>query len=232
MTAIPATPLSPAQRALVAANLGLASYVARKYAVAFCAAHGHTRHYHTYQEQYFRELIDACWVGLCLAARRYDPERGAKFSTVAVFWIRSQAFRAAQDAELRSGTNKTTRRERLKLFSELAGSGLHHGDSDTFDVWDSRSADDDPPDPEPSAELLALLHLVLKPRQVEFVRDHVLRGLTLQEIGDKHGISRERVRQVVERALGVLRESRRRWSGCWSGGWSGGDGWRALGWGC
>ena len=53
--------------------------------------------------------------------------------------------------------------------------------------------------------LLEQIFKKMKPREVLFVKMHYgigeARTYTLQEIGDKHGISRERVRQIIERAF-------------------------------
>ena len=66
-----------------------------------------------------------------------------------------------------------------------------------------------PGEPEQEPELPALLGEAfgkLRPSDRELAGDCFLREMTLTEYGQKRGISRERVRQLKERVLGVLRE--------------------------
>lgn len=208
----PLRPLTTAEQLLVADNLGLCGQVAWRYAVALVESHGVYLRTNAYRRQFFDEMIDACWLGLCVAAQRYDPANvsGAKFGSFAYHLIRSMASRHADEAELRWGTNKTTRRNRVIAFSDCRtrAVGANGGENEgQLDVWDSREEYEEVPTVL-RAELLVLMSLVLDERQADVVRQYVIDGRTLNEIGIDYGISRERVRQIVEKSLGILRESK------------------------
>tara|TARA_Y100000034_G_scaffold107653_1_gene137367 strand:- start:1769 stop:2164 length:396 start_codon:yes stop_codon:yes gene_type:complete len=47
----------------------------------------------------YEDLVQEGNLGLMKAAERFDPERGAKFSTYATWWVRQHVQRAAAKAE-------------------------------------------------------------------------------------------------------------------------------------
>jgi RNA polymerase sigma factor (sigma-70 family) len=72
------------QQELVEKHLRLVYWVARRY-----------RSTRAVQDLGMEEAIASGMVGLCKAATRYDPDRGIKFCTYAVYWIRSSIQEAA-----------------------------------------------------------------------------------------------------------------------------------------
>lgn len=83
----------------------------------------------------FEDLVQEGMAGLMVAARKYDPERGNKFSTVAYYWIAQQVAR---------GANKTGRLVRLpenrindyikmnNILSRHEGEGLTSSEEDAI----------------------------------------------------------------------------------------------------
>lgn len=222
----------------VAANLRLTVMVAKKY-TARC------RH------QSIGDLIQEGNLGLMRAVDRFDPDRGFKFATYAVWWIRHHVKRAVSDketsiripvhvAELSSKLNRldgnhmaetgsamnveqmaqaakvpvekvmwvlASRHRMLHLEQPLG----EEGEMTLLDTVASKTF----PDPlisicleESRGELLALLS-GLTPFESRVIRHRfgidTPQQFTLQEIADMYQLSRERIRQVEEKALGKLR---------------------------
>jgi RNA polymerase sigma-32 factor len=90
-----------AEQKLVLANLRLVVKIARDY-------HNHLN---------ILDLIQEGNMGLMRAVRKYDPERGARFSTYASFWIRAYMLKHVMDtwSMVKIGTKGTQR----KLFYRL-----------------------------------------------------------------------------------------------------------------
>lgn len=226
------------KNAFVAANLRLTVMVAKKYS-ARC------------KYQSIGDLIQEGNLGLMRAVDRFDPDRGFKFATYAVWWIRHHVKRAVSDKEtairipvhvselasklsrLDGGymaeTGSSMNPEQLaraakvpveKVLSVLSSRHrmLHldhpvgeEGEMTLLDTVASKAF----PDPlrhicseESRGELLALLS-GLTPFESRVIRHRfgidTPQQLTLQEIADMYDLSRERIRQVEEKALGKLR---------------------------
>jgi len=205
----------------------------------------------------FEDLINEGNLGLIEAAHRYDPSRGGRFITYAVWWIRKAILKAiadhssvvrvptyrrkkmrqVRDAEqsLRGTLGRTP--ERAEIADHLAGA-VAHLDSLLHTTPREISLDDPcAPDAErvvrdviadaaaicPEARVLrdedtalvrrALEALTEKERRV--VRERYglsgFRPMTLNEIGQRMGISRERVRQIEVQAKEKIRRSVDRW---------------------
>jgi RNA polymerase primary sigma factor len=221
--------------AFVAANLGLVLMVARRYANRGLS---------------YLDAVQEGNAGLLKAVDRFDPQRGVRFSTYAVWWIRHSIGRALADRgmEIRLPAHLVERRQllarrravferdhgRMPTPDELAeavglslrkveralGAGWER--ATTFDASTGRPGPLDvdglpAQSVEPGRRLDehkvgdALFELVnMLP---EMQRDVLQRrfgfnggpGMTLREIGEIHGLSRERIRQLQNRALLTLR---------------------------
>jgi RNA polymerase primary sigma factor len=198
------------------------------------------------------DLIGEGNLGLMTAARKFDPDRGVKFISYAVWWIR-QAVQAAiarhgrpvrvplnRTADLsRLGKTTTLLKERLgrmPTVEELArATGLteeavrslsslnteavrldhptREGDGnermERFALAEQEGTDANTMANSQSADIEAALNS-LPPRDAKVLRLYF--GLddgqprTLEEIGRMMGVTRERIRQLRDRALIRLRE--------------------------
>jgi RNA polymerase primary sigma factor len=199
------------------------------------------------------DLINEGNIGLMKAIQHFDPERGVRFISYAVWWIRQsiteslQEYRSmihipanrVEDANRRMRTEQSLaqRLGREPSDAELAKEvgvspaeadrfqgdtpsfvSLEHplGDSDEDRTMGEILRDDETPPIESLVHLSALRSdisgvlevLPKKERRILEMR-FGLRGqspLTLQEAGKKLGLSRERIRQLENRALARLRQ--------------------------
>ena len=200
------------------------------------------------------ELVSAGNMGLMKAADRFDGERGFKFISYAVWWIRQSIMQTLTD-QTRTVRVPVTRQNMLRDISRASlDLGGDHRDvtvaeiaeqlgvaesevletmlkgkpeaslDRTFVEGDDRNllntiADESSDRPDDSAserDCRARIEGVLATldeRESYIVRSYYgLDGedpLTLEQIGRSMGLTRERVRQLKERALGRLRDPER-----------------------
>lgn len=142
------------------------------------------------------DLVAEAQLALVKAARRYDPNQGASFRTFAALVIR-RALAAVVRARLRD------RRQEPVFFTDLAQSGALGKEREMFD----------PPSPFPldpgraaaDNELLARLRRTLLPTWFEALNMYHVQDYTLAEIGERLGVSREAVRQLLAKAAARAR---------------------------
>ena len=174
----------------------------------------------------FLDLIHEGNLGLIEAAHRFDPSRNVKFITYAVWWVRESMMHVLAD-QTRAFSFPP------KLFFTLhrvpgggadvslsepvgidAGNGRHGGSSTEF--GDLLEQDGVTPIEDVMIHQADLAELQAALRDLDGKEREVVRlrfGLeddeprTLQEIGDRLHLSRERVRQIESRAKEKLRRS-------------------------
>jgi RNA polymerase primary sigma factor len=163
----------------------------------------------------FLDLIHEGNLGLIEAAHRFDPSHNVKFITYAVWWVRESMMHVLAD-QTRAFSFPP------KLFASLhAGADVSLNEPVQRESHDSRERGDLlPQDQVPVEEVMihqadldeltaALGDLDGKEREVVRLRfgleDDEPR--TLQEIGDRLHLTRERVRQIETRAKEKLRRS-------------------------
>ena len=224
-----------AVRELVEANLRYVTLIARKYIKSGIP---------------LADLISEGNIGLIAAARRFEPDRGVKFITYAVWWIRqailfaistkSRMIRLPPKQEtLLHNINKTRGRLMQELgkepsLEEIAAElgipvsevenliqlgwnsvSLEPSDDDKdnrdsgIDIVDDRIVIDGQVIKDEFVDDVELLLTCLPEREKEILRLHF--GFdgdpyTLQQIGDRFNLTRERIRQIERRAIEKLRQ--------------------------
>jgi RNA polymerase primary sigma factor len=171
----------------------------------------------------FLDLIHEGNLGLIEAARRFDPSRNVKFITYAVWWVREALMHVLADqtrafsfppklfAALRNAPEDVSLNEPLNAGRP----GIQTPDGKGRELADVLPQDQIPIEAEMIHQAVldelasALSDLDRKEREVVRLRygfeddeEH-----TLQEIGDRLHLSRERVRQIETRAKEKLRRS-------------------------
>ena len=201
------------------------------------------------------EVISEANVGLMQAVKRFDPEKGFRLATYAMWWIRAsiQEYILRSWSLVKMGTTTAQRKlffnlrkEAEKLLAEydqvdtkLLASNLNVREKDVVEMQQRLSGPDlsfDEPvsegsdvtrgstyaDPGESVEdILAKkeVQAIFKKhldefkkritgRDLELFEDRLLsvQPMTLQEFGERHGISRERARQIEVRLMQKLKE--------------------------
>lgn len=224
---------------LVRANLRLVVMIAREY------------------ERAFRNLLDLIQegnIGLMESLKNFDPYRGVRFPSYAVWWIRAYMIRYLMNnwRMVKLGTTQAQRRlffnlqkEKEKLEAEgfvpgakliaqrldvkesevvemdqrLSGRDLSTdapmGEGETAILMNTLT--DDSPTPEERLaedeyrqavkDRLKTFGEELKDKELVVFRERLMaeQPLTLREIGERYGISRERVRQIENRVKKKLK---------------------------
>lgn len=202
-----------ARARLIEAHIPLAARQARRYARLACAD----------------DLTSEAMVGLIKAADHFDPARGVRFATCALFWIRDALCRFARSnysvvARPSSNRAKLSFSEQLRdgaLVFDLALDAPVSGTSKTsrLELLPDPCATDE----EGVAEMMERRRRIdavrratsrLSPRERQLIeRRHLTQDLevpTLQALADELGVSRQRVQQIEDEALRKLISTVRR----------------------
>lgn len=202
------------------------------------------------------DLVQEGNMGLMHAVKDFNPYKGVRLITYAVWWIRGyiQEYLMKQYSMVRIGTTQNQKKlfyqlqkekealdalaenpEQLKLLSSRLGipedevkmmaqrmSGrdvsLNQtvGDEGSTTLLDYQKGHQAPPDQELSrqeelshlTEAIEALRPTLSDREKIILEERILNDepLTLQEIGEKHGITREAVRQMEARVMKKIKD--------------------------
>jgi len=173
----------------------------------------------------FLDLIHEGNLGLIEAARRFDPSRNVKFITYAVWWVRESMMHVLADqtrafsfppklfAALRRGPGGASD---VSLNEPVSRGAFADRDGVPRELGDLLEQDGVPPVDEEMIHQSDLDELAAALADLDGKEREVVRlrfGLeddeprTLQEIGDRLHLSRERVRQIETRAKDKLRRS-------------------------
>ena len=148
---------------------------------------------HSGQTDNFFELLSDGNMSLIRAVEKFDASRGFKFSTYASWAIMKNFARTIPDEK--------HRRERFTT-----------GHEDVFEVAPDNRTDEHEIVASKERAAMSINKLLdrLEPREREIIRmraglDSHAKGMTLEEIGQQFGITKERVRQLNARAMKKLR---------------------------
>lgn len=155
------------------------------------------------------DAVSAATLGLVEAARRYDPERGTRFATFAVWYCRSRV----QDAAAAGGVVSVPRidrgaRRREETATRAALATARHRPlaadwEESMPHADASAVRDAEAAAHAAARVGPLLRrLDARSREVVLAR---LSGETLADVGRRLGVTRERVRQIQAKAMRRLR---------------------------
>ena len=173
------------------------------------------------------DLINEGNLGLIKAAEKFDETRGFKFISYAVWWIRQSILQALAE-QSRIVRLPLELAEELdipvdKISDTLKVSGRHISVDAPFVEGEDNSlldvlVNDDAPIADRSLMNESLSKEIdralatLTERESEIIKMFFGIGcqeMTLEEIGDKFGLTRERVRQIKEKAIRRLRQGTR-----------------------
>jgi len=201
------------------------------------------------------DLIQEGNIGLMMALKKYDPDKGIRFSYYASFWIKAYILKFILDnwRLIKIGTTQAQRKLFYNLYKEkerltqmgyepipqLIAKRLQVREKDVVEMeqrmGSSEVSLDAPlgPDTDDSfievipaqtenpeefwanneikkilREKIDSIKKTLSPKEKDILELRLLADnpLTLKEIGKRHGVSRERIRQIESRLLKKLRE--------------------------
>lgn len=157
------------------------------------------------------DLVQEGNVGLMLALEKFDPTRGIRFMSYAAWWVRAlmQEFARRAPSVVRMPAKAEGRYRPYAAHDASLDEPAYAGDEHSR--LDGLAADGDGAEASgvsaDEARAVRAALWVLSRREREVIRRRHLSDdkETLKQIGEDHGLSRERVRQLEERALAKLR---------------------------
>lgn len=155
------------------------------------------------------EFYAAGWMGLRHAAQRFDPARELPFEKYASSCVRGFMLDVlrSNNAEERKEYRRAKREGREYVVREIACGLGSEGESPLSRI--AVAEEESESDSEAIAAKIERLFDELRPRDRDIARARIMDERTLADIGAEHGISLERVRQIVER---VGRRLAARWT--------------------
>lgn len=175
-------PLTPEQQNYVTANSGLIGFTIQRDCRGLVARRNERCRSRRLE---WEDAWQVGYLGLCRAARIFEPARGLKFGTIAWYQIRSAIQRAY-------------RKQGFTPFQSLDAKG--HG-ADGYALLDELADDAAPP----TDTLDDWLRFICCPRQRLALR-WWCEGWLFKEIGEHLGVSKTRIGHLVAKGLAALRQ--------------------------
>lgn len=145
----------------------------------------------------FSDLIAEGNIGLIKAAKKFDFTKDNKFISYAVWWIKQ----SIQDYIKKNVSLNTEVQEIFTVINK----------EESDDFVNDDLLEDDYDEEISKIETVSSLMECLNRREIDIISSYFGLGnedeLTLEEIGNKYGLTKERVRQIKEKALIKLRSS-------------------------
>lgn len=166
----------------------------------------------------YEDLMQEGMIGLLIAASKFDPDSGNRFSTYARHWVWSLMREYVLGAHSVVHPGKSSQRK-----TEFFRKRPHHDTStetpvgdDGLTIGDTLVSTDDLPDEvvervldgEAMSARLNDAISSLTEREADVIRSRFLREVKegLEEIGIRHGVSKERIRQIEVKALEKIKK--------------------------
>lgn len=172
-------------------------------------------------QPWWHDLMQEARIGVWIAIDKFDPSRGFRFSTYAKEWIRQRTMcwwydnqstvrvpvamrkmmnRMRQGQEVEGTAPAMARARRLVDRREQS---LDAGFGDSLRA--EQEGEREPLDQELLEERMDEAMARLDFRERTILKERFVLELTLREIGERHGISLERARQIINSSLAKLR---------------------------
>lgn len=151
----------------------------------------------------YSDLIQEANAGLFRAADKFEPERGNKFISYAVNWIRESILTALKKRNALPSEELPVEYNELETYEEVELNDETIMDDIFIDEESDREREND------INTVINFLLQSLTPREKYIVCKYnginERKPRTLEEIGKKLGLTKERVRQINEKAMKKLR---------------------------
>jgi RNA polymerase primary sigma factor len=171
---------------LVMANLSLVVYLARQK-----------------KQHKDLEILNYGVQGLLIAIDKFDVSLGYRLSTFARHWITQKIIEGLQ---LKGGVSRMSHRVRQDVIEKSLMIPVDLEENNFYNLYFvNPSVENDLVKIQMKDDIKASLS-TLKSRESDILINHVVEeSCTLSDLGNKYGLSRERVRQIEKAALGKLR---------------------------
>lgn len=145
--------------------------------------------------KYSEDIFQESMLGLLKAIEKFDPDRGIRFSTYAWYWI--ERCKIEGKVKYQSNLCKIPKYKLGKHKENLVDIYYNKYRNSVYEIFNSNIE---------SEEVRLSILEVLNPVEYHIILKRFYTSETLQMIGDKLDITKERVRQIEVKALKKLRE--------------------------
>lgn len=157
------------------------------------------------------DAIGAGYLGLVKASISYDPERGNLFVTYAYACIYHAIISACLRGDLITlppsyGPRFSSEDGELHHLMPFINAAWSASSMEWYDRADHRLSTDEDVEHRDEGSMLEHLLSFLQERDRSIIKCLFWQGLTLEETGKRHGITKERVRQIRNKLLRQLRQ--------------------------